>query len=151
MSRPRRRRAPPEPHRRSNVHIGGTPHNLLAAAEDAGVGHAVILSIVGSELVPDSVYYRAKVLQEDILKADVARAVADVAVGAPLMGTREVAGPGVLPLDQLGAMTLAAHGDKRTVVVDNTAGLLALAPGNAVIAKDGAVIATTRYADWLRR
>jgi hypothetical protein len=100
---------------------------------------------VGSELVPDSVYYRAKVLQEDILKADVARAVADVAVGAPLMGTREVA------LDQLGAMTLAAHGDKRTVVVDNTAGLLALAPGNAVIAKDGAVIATTRYADWLRR
>jgi len=48
-------------------------------------------------------------------------------------------------------MTLAAHGDKRTVVIDDTAGLLALAPGNALIANDGAVIATTRYADWLRR
>jgi len=48
-------------------------------------------------------------------------------------------------------MTLAAHGDKRTVVIDDTAGLLALAPGNALIAKDNAVIATTRYADWLRR
>ncbi len=46
-----------------------TMDNLLAAAKDAGVGHAVILSIVGSELVPDLVYYRAKVLQEDILKA----------------------------------------------------------------------------------
>ncbi|ACU71013.1 NmrA family protein [Catenulispora acidiphila DSM 44928] len=43
--------------------------NLLAAAAAAGVGHAVILSIVGAELVPDLVYYRAKVLQEDILKA----------------------------------------------------------------------------------
>ncbi|GAA2615289.1 SDR family oxidoreductase [Paractinoplanes durhamensis] len=43
--------------------------NMLAAAKTAGVGHAVILSIVGAELVPDLVYYRAKVLQEDILKA----------------------------------------------------------------------------------
>jgi uncharacterized protein YbjT (DUF2867 family) len=43
--------------------------NLLAAAAEAGVGHAVVLSIVGAELVPDLVYYRAKVLQEDLLKA----------------------------------------------------------------------------------
>jgi hypothetical protein len=26
--------------------------NLLAAAKDAGVGHAVVLSIVGADLVP---------------------------------------------------------------------------------------------------
>ena len=43
--------------------------NLLSAAQAAGVGHAVILSIVGADLVPDLVYYRAKVLQEDLLKA----------------------------------------------------------------------------------
>jgi uncharacterized protein YbjT (DUF2867 family) len=43
--------------------------NLLAAAGNAGVGHAVILSIVGVDRVPDLAYYRAKVLQEDILKA----------------------------------------------------------------------------------
>jgi uncharacterized protein YbjT (DUF2867 family) len=46
-----------------------TMDNLLAAANAAGVGHAVILSIVGAEQVPGLVYYRAKVLQEDILKA----------------------------------------------------------------------------------
>ncbi|GAB3935227.1 hypothetical protein GCM10027614_09610 [Micromonospora vulcania] len=46
-----------------------TMDNLLTAAERAGVGHAVILSIVGVDLVPDLAYYRAKVLQEDILKA----------------------------------------------------------------------------------
>ncbi|CCH18682.1 SDR family oxidoreductase [Micromonospora lupini] len=43
--------------------------NLLTAAERAGVGHAVILSIVGVDQAPDLAYYRAKVLQEDLLKA----------------------------------------------------------------------------------
>jgi len=43
--------------------------NLLAASGKAGVGHFVILSIVGVDQVPDLDYYRAKVLQEDILKA----------------------------------------------------------------------------------
>ncbi|MFI1925897.1 SDR family oxidoreductase [Streptomyces sp. NPDC020377] len=43
--------------------------NLLAASEKAGVRHFVILSIVGVDQVPGLDYYRAKVLQEDILKA----------------------------------------------------------------------------------
>jgi uncharacterized protein YbjT (DUF2867 family) len=43
--------------------------NLLAAAQRAAVGHFVILSIVGVDQVPELDYYRAKVLQEDILKA----------------------------------------------------------------------------------
>ncbi|MGW2060036.1 SDR family oxidoreductase [Streptomyces sp. NPDC055775] len=42
--------------------------NLLAACRKGGVGHVVILSIVGIERVPDLDYYRAKVLQENILK-----------------------------------------------------------------------------------
>ncbi|MEV4681347.1 SDR family oxidoreductase [Streptomyces kurssanovii] len=43
--------------------------NLLAAAVKAGVRHFVILSIVGVDQVPELDYYRAKALQEDILKA----------------------------------------------------------------------------------
>jgi uncharacterized protein YbjT (DUF2867 family) len=43
--------------------------NLLAASEKGRVGHFVILSIVGVDQVPDLDYYRAKVLQENILKA----------------------------------------------------------------------------------
>jgi uncharacterized protein YbjT (DUF2867 family) len=171
-----------------------TMDNLLAAANTAGVGHAVILSIVGAELVPDLVYYRAKVLQEDLLKAgpvpysivratqffefmdavlswtadentvrlpatpvqpmaaaDVAQAVADVCVGAPLRGTRDVAGPEVFTLDELGRITLAARGDQRTVVTDDSAGMFAAASGDALIAKDDAVIAKTAYREWLAR
>jgi len=171
-----------------------TTDNLLKAAAAAGVGHAVLLSIVGADLVPGLVYYRAKVLQEDILKsgsapysivratqffefidtaltwsadedtvrlpatlvqpiaaADVARAVADASAGKPLQGTRNVAGPEVFRLDELGAISLVAHGDHRTVVTDNSAGIFAAASGDALIAKDDAVIATTTYREWLAR
>jgi uncharacterized protein YbjT (DUF2867 family) len=172
-----------------------TMDNLLAVAKAAGVGHAVILSIVGADQVPDVVYYRAKVLQEDILKAgpvpysivratqffefidatlaetadentvrlpatliqpiasaEVAQAVADVSVGAPLQGaTHNVAGPEVFALDELGRITLAAHGDHRTVITDNSAGTFAAASGDALIAKEGTVIAKTTYREWLAR
>jgi uncharacterized protein YbjT (DUF2867 family) len=168
--------------------------NLLAAANAAGTGHAVILSIVGADQVPGLVYYRAKVLQEDILKAgpvpysivratqffefmdvvlsetadektvrlpatlvqpiasaDVAQEVAEVSVATPLRGTRNIAGPDVFALDELGRITLAAHGDHRSVVTDNSAGTFAAASGDDLIAKDGAVIAKTAYREWLAR
>jgi uncharacterized protein YbjT (DUF2867 family) len=169
-----------------------TMDNLLTAAKATGVRHVVILSIVGADLVPGSAYYRAKVLQEDILKAgpvpysivratqffefmnavisenadettvrlpsiliqpmasaDVAQAVADVSVDPPLRGTREIAGPDVFPLDELGRITLAAHGDHRVVVTDNNAGMFGPASGDALISQDGAAIAKTSYREWL--
>jgi uncharacterized protein YbjT (DUF2867 family) len=171
-----------------------TMDNLLAAAKAEGVGHAVILSIVGADQVPGLAYYRAKVLQEDILEAgpvpysivratqffefipaalsmtadestvrlpatlvqpiasaDIAEAVADVSAGTPLMGTRNVGGPEVFTLDELGKITLAARGDHRTVITDNSAGMFAAVRGDALIAKDGAVIAKTTYREWLAR
>jgi uncharacterized protein YbjT (DUF2867 family) len=42
--------------------------NLLAAGQRAGVRHQVILSIVGVDQVPGLDYYRAKALQEDLLR-----------------------------------------------------------------------------------
>ncbi|TCO46474.1 SDR family oxidoreductase [Actinocrispum wychmicini] len=42
--------------------------NLLAAGDRAGVRHQVVLSIVGVDLVPQLDYYRAKTLQEDLLR-----------------------------------------------------------------------------------
>ena len=42
--------------------------NLLAAEAAAGVGHHVALSVVGTERLPDSGYFRAKVAQEKLIK-----------------------------------------------------------------------------------
>ncbi|MDK0523942.1 NAD(P)H-binding protein [Streptomyces sp. ML-6] len=165
--------------------------NLLAAAQKGGVGHFVILSIVGTDQVPELDYYRAKTLQEDILTAepipysivratqfmefmdavlswttdgdtvrlpatpiqpiaakDVADAVAEVAAGTPLNGRRNIAGPEIFNLDELGRITLSHKGDNRTVVTDPTAGMFAAVKGDVLTDKD-AHLAPTRYADWL--
>ncbi|MEU9701242.1 SDR family oxidoreductase [Streptomyces sp. NPDC047981] len=45
-----------------------TVGNLLAAGERAGVAHQVALSIVGVDQVPQLDYYRAKLLQEELLR-----------------------------------------------------------------------------------
>ncbi|MCC3777471.1 SDR family oxidoreductase [Streptomyces sp. UNOB3_S3] len=165
--------------------------NLLTAARKGGVGHIVILSIVGVDRVPELDYYRAKALQEKILAAgpipysivratqfmdfmdavlswtadadtvrlpatpvqpiaseDVADAVAEVAAGAPLNGIRDIAGPEVFPLDELGRITLSHKGDSRTVVTDPTAGMFAAVKGD-VLTDRNARLAPTHYADWL--
>ncbi|MFJ1745528.1 SDR family oxidoreductase [Streptomyces sp. NPDC088116] len=165
--------------------------NLLAAARKGGAGHFVILSIVGTDLVPELDYYRAKALQEKILAAgpipysivratqfmefmdavlswtadadtvrlpatpiqpiaskDVAATVAEVAAGAPLNGIRNIAGPDIFTLDELGRVTLSHQGDRRTVVTDSTAGMFAVVKGDVLTDKD-ARLARTRYTDWL--
>ncbi|MEV8129426.1 NAD(P)H-binding protein [Streptomyces sp. NPDC085944] len=165
--------------------------NLLAAADRAGTGHFVILSIVGVDRVPELDYYRAKLLQEEILRRgpvpysivratqfmefmeavmawtsdgdtvrlpatpiqpiaakDVAAEVADVAVGAPLNGIRNIGGPDVYPLDELGRLTLSRNGDGRTVITDPTAGIFAAVKGDVLTDRD-ARPAPTRYTDWL--
>jgi uncharacterized protein YbjT (DUF2867 family) len=170
-----------------------TVTNLLAAAQAAGVRHIVTLSIVGVDQVPALAYYRAKTLQEDLVKAgpipysivratqfmefvaptmdwttdgdvvrlpatpiqpisaaEVAAAVAETATSAPLQGTRNIAGPDVFTLDELGRITLEATGDHRHVVTDETAGLFAAVTGDILTAPADAHLATTHYRDWLR-
>jgi uncharacterized protein YbjT (DUF2867 family) len=85
---------------------------------------------------------------QPIAAKDVARAVAEVAAGAPLNGTRNIGGPEIFDLDELGRLTLSSKGDHRTVVTDPTAGMFAVVKGDVLTDKD-AYLAPTRYADWL--
>jgi uncharacterized protein YbjT (DUF2867 family) len=167
--------------------------NLLAAEAAAGVRHHVALSIVGSERLPDNGYFRAKVAQENLIKAsaipytilratqffefvggiaesatvgeeirlspaliqpiasaDVAAALADVAVAPPANGTVEVAGPEAMPIDELVRCFLRAMQDTRKVVPDVRAryfgGILSdrtLTPG------ENPRIGAIRFEDWL--
>ena len=43
--------------------------NLLAAEAAAGVGHHVALSVVGTERLPESGYFRAKIAQEKLIES----------------------------------------------------------------------------------
>ncbi|WP_216903395.1 SDR family oxidoreductase [Nocardia alni] len=87
---------------------------------------------------------------QPISSADVTAEVADVAAGAPLQGIRNIGGPDVFALDELGRITLAATGGNRRVVTDETAGLFAAVKGNALLAPADAHLTGTHYRDWLR-
>jgi uncharacterized protein YbjT (DUF2867 family) len=46
-----------------------TTHNILNVETRTGVGHHVALSIVGTDRLPDSGYFRAKLAQEETIRA----------------------------------------------------------------------------------
>jgi uncharacterized protein YbjT (DUF2867 family) len=142
--------------------------NLVAAEKTASVKHHVALSVVGTDRLMGSGagslsgYFRAKLAQENLIKAsgipftivhatqffefakniaqsatdgstvrlssvlmqpmaadDVAAAVAEVALGQPVNGLIEVAGPDQIRQDELVRQYLTATGDARKVVTDD--------------------------------
>jgi uncharacterized protein YbjT (DUF2867 family) len=87
---------------------------------------------------------------QPIAANDVAAALADVAAGAPVNGTIELAGPEPLPQDELVRRFLSAKQDARRVTRDAKARYFgaeiddqSLTPG------DAPRIGPTRFEDWL--
>jgi uncharacterized protein YbjT (DUF2867 family) len=93
------------------------------------------------------------VLFQPMASQDVATAVARTAVGAPVNGIVETAGPDRVRMDELIRHALQAAGDPRTVVADPSALYFGgyevddttLNPG------DGAIIGEVHFKDWLER
>src|SRR4030095_13681451 len=175
--------------------------NLLAAEKTAGVRHHVALSVVGTDRLlgsgPCSLsgYFRAKMAQENLIKAsgipftivhatqffefakniaqsatdgstvrlspvlmqpmvsdDVAAAVADIALGEPVNGMVEFAGPDQIRQDELVRQYLSATGDSRKVITDVDAGYYGIAVNDqSLVPGANARLAPTHYEDWLKR
>jgi uncharacterized protein YbjT (DUF2867 family) len=146
--------------------------NLLAAERRAGVGHHVALSIVGTDRVPGSVYLRAKMIQENLIKqsgipysidvhvsnamfqpilsADVVATLADIAVGTPLNDTVEVGGPEQFHMDELVRRVLRANGDLREVIGDTHAHYFgAELTDQSLVAGPSARIGSKHFEEWL--
>ena len=169
--------------------------NVLAEEVRAGVSHHVALSVVGTDRLQESGYFRAKLAQEEAIKAgstpytivratqffeflgriadsssdgetvrvppvliqpeaadDVAAALAVAAVGAPVNGTIELAGPERFRFDELIQRVLDANGDARRVTADEGARYFgAELEEGSLIPGDDAHIAPTRFEDWLEQ
>ncbi|HEX5072476.1 MAG TPA: SDR family oxidoreductase [Gemmatimonadaceae bacterium] len=167
--------------------------NLLAAEAAEGVRHHVALSVVGTERLSESGYFRAKIAQEALIESgpipysivhatqffefvksiadaattgnvvklssaliqpmaadDVAGAVARVAVGPPINGVVEVAGPEQFRLDGLIRVSLAAKGDPREVISDPEARYFgAVLRERTLLPGPRAMLASTRFEDWI--
>ena len=169
--------------------------NLLAAEAAAGVGHHIALSVVGTDRLQGSGYFRGKMAQENLIKAskipytivrstqffefmggiaqsgtvgqtvhlspalvqpivsdDVADAMADVTLGAPVNGTIEIAGPERVRLDELVGRFLRATQDPREVITDVHARYFGIELNDQSLTPgDNPRIAPTRFEDWLSR
>jgi uncharacterized protein YbjT (DUF2867 family) len=167
--------------------------NITAAEVAAGVKHHVALSVVGTDRLQASGYFRAKLVQEKAITAspipytllratqffefirgiaqsgtegdtvrmphatfqpmaaeDVATAVAEAAVGAPVNGTIEIAGPAVFHMDEIVATTLAHDKDRRRVVLDPTAAYFGLkVTDQSLLPGPDARLGTTKFDWWL--
>jgi uncharacterized protein YbjT (DUF2867 family) len=170
-------------------------HNLLEAARAAGVTHYVALSVVGTERLADSAYFRAKQAQEALIKAsgipysivhatqffefinniaaaategntvrlppvfiqpmaaeDVAKAVGRMAVGTPVNGVVEAAGPEPFRLDDLIREGLGARRDPREVIADPGARYFgAMLDVRTLMPADGARLGAMRFQEWLNQ
>ena len=94
----------------------------------------------------------APVLIQPTAAEDVATEVAKVAVGAPVNGIVEVAGPEQFRLDEIVRRYLAARDDRRSVIADAHARYYGAELGERTLVPDGnATIAGTRFEDWLSR
>jgi uncharacterized protein YbjT (DUF2867 family) len=167
--------------------------NLLEAETAAGVTHHVALSVVGTDRLLESGYFRGKIAQERLIESsstpysivhatqffefvesiaqaatdgdtvrlppvlvqplaadDAAAAVGRVAVGQPLNGIVEVAGPEQFRLDELVRRGLRARHDPRQVIADPQAQYFGAELGErTLVPDDGALVAETRFEDWL--
>ena len=170
-------------------------NNLLRAAGAAGVTHYVALSVVGTERLSESGYFRAKTAQEQLIKTasipysivhatqffefvkniaaaategntvrlapvliqpmaadDVAKAVGRIAVGTPVNGVVEVAGPEEFRLDELIREGLSARQDPREVVSDPQSRYFgALLGERTLMPGDGARLGDVRFQEWLNQ
>jgi len=89
---------------------------------------------------------------QPIASDDVAAVMSDVAVGAPVNGTIEIAGPERVRLAELIQRFLAAKQDERKVVADVHARYFgAELNDQSLVPGDGARIGPTRFGDWISR
>jgi uncharacterized protein YbjT (DUF2867 family) len=92
----------------------------------------------------------APVLIQPMAADDVAKAVGRVAVGAPVNGIVEVAGPEQFRLDELIREGLKARQDPREVVADPQSRYFgALLSERTLVPADGARLGEIRFQEWL--
>src|SRR4051812_16370115 len=96
----------------------------------------------------------SSVLMQPMVSDDVAAAVTDVALGKPINGMIEVAGPDQFRQDELVRRFLSATGDSRKVITDDKADYFGIEVNDqSLVPETGgdARIGPTHYDDWLKR
>ncbi|HSI10599.1 MAG TPA: SDR family oxidoreductase [Chthoniobacter sp.] len=121
------------------------PYTILQSTQFFEFVGAIVQSAADGDAIRVS-----PALLQPVASDDVAAALADIALAAPVNGTLEIGGPEKIPLDAIARQYLAFKGDKRQVVADVRARYFgtelndkSLTPG------EHPRLGPTRFADWL--
>jgi uncharacterized protein YbjT (DUF2867 family) len=130
--------------------------NLLAAEAAAGVGHHVALSVVGTDRLLASGYFRAKMAQENLIRASpipytIVRATQFFEfVGGIAQSATEGRTVRVPPVLMQPIVSDTATGDARTVITDPKALYYGITVNDRSLTPgDHPRLGTTRFEDWL--
>jgi uncharacterized protein YbjT (DUF2867 family) len=124
---------------------GGIPYSIVRATQ-----FFEFVKRIADEATSGTTVRLPPVLIQPMAADDVARAVARVAVGAPVNGTVEVAGPQQFRFDELIREGLAAINDPREVVLDPDARYFGAALGERSLVPAGdARLGEIRFEEWL--
>jgi uncharacterized protein YbjT (DUF2867 family) len=129
------------------IEAGGLPYSIIRATQF----FEFLGGIADSGAEGDTVRLSTAPMQP-LAADDVAAALADIAVGAPLNATVELAGPERMSIAEFVGRFMAASGDKRTVVADPKALYYGAAMDERGIAPGAnSRLGPTRFEDWFSR
>jgi len=127
------------------IKVSGIPYSIVQATQ-----FFEFVTRMADEATEGTTVRLPPVLIQPMAADDVAKAVARVAVGAPLNGTVEIAGPQQFRFDELIRQGLAARHDARKVVVDPHARYFGAELGErSLIPADDARLGEIRFEEWL--
>lgn len=107
---------------------------------------------IAKSALDGNVYRLSPALAQPIVSDEVVEQLADIALGAPLNRTVEVAGPEAIPLDELARQVLVARQDPRQIVADTHARYYgAELNDQSLIPGPMARIGSVTFSDWLRQ
>jgi quercetin dioxygenase-like cupin family protein len=94
----------------------------------------------------------SSVLMQPMASDDVAAEVAEIALGEPVDGMIEIAGPDQIRQDELVRQYLSATGDARKVITDDNTGYFGIAVNDqSLVPGDNPQLGPTHFAEWLSR
>jgi uncharacterized protein YbjT (DUF2867 family) len=127
------------------IKASGRPYTILRATQF----FEFVGGILESGAKGDTIRLSPALFQP-VAADDVAAALADLVVAAPVNGTVEVAGADAAPLDEFARQYLTAKGDRRKVIADVHARYFGSELDDQSLTPAGkARIGAVRFADWL--
>ncbi len=129
------------------IQSAGIPYTIVRATQF----FEFIGTIIAQFPTDEQTVHLPSAFIQPILSEDVADALVDITLGAPVNGIIDLAGPDRFRFEEIIRQFLSATHDTRQVVVDSHARYFGAALNDQLVPEGNSLIGSTRFSDWLNR